>query len=468
MRSSCARSSYVDGLADAERADRRRRRLQRDVERSRTLLDVATPEWGFSQAGPGHRPRPRPRPRVSVRPDALARSDAPRAHGALCPTTRPWTSSSNDVRGGARAVPRARARRVPQRRHVRAARARDGRTRWPSSCAATWSRAAAASRTSTRCSPARAECASVVAALLRHDSGPHRADVLDDRRLQHRARRARPRPGRRDRHDRRRALRPCGARLRVRRPRARRTAVRTLGRSEALDAIVAEVTPRTRLLAVSHVLWTTGGHARRARAEGAHRAAGPRRRRAVGRRDPRRRRRARLLHRVRAEVALRPRQRPARSTSRDPEALRVATPELLRAGVVRARRRATSPREGAVASTRAGSSSRRSARARDRARPRARLALRADRGDGRALPRGACRARASRHAAGQAGLVTFRPDGDPEEHGARLFEQGVVVRDIPGTPWVRASCGWWTSDEERPLERARHRRCFRAVSATWR
>jgi hypothetical protein len=26
-----------------------------------------------------------------------------------------------------------------------------------------------------------------------------------------------------------------------------------------------------------------------------------------------------------------------------------------------------------------------------------------------------------------------------------------VVRDMPGTGWLRISCGWWTSDED--LER---------------
>jgi L-cysteine/cystine lyase len=46
----------------------------------------------------------------------------------------------------------------------------------------------------------------------------------------------------------------------------------------------------------------------------------------------------------------------------------------------------------------------------------------------------------------QAGLVTFRPEGDAEEVAARLFEQNVLVRNVPRTPWVRASCGWWTSD----------------------
>jgi len=48
----------------------------------------------------------------------------------------------------------------------------------------------------------------------------------------------------------------------------------------------------------------------------------------------------------------------------------------------------------------------------------------------------------------QAGLVTVRPDGEPDEVAVRLLERGVVVRSLPGTPWVRASCGWWTNDED--------------------
>jgi L-cysteine/cystine lyase len=54
-------------------------------------------------------------------------------------------------------------------------------------------------------------------------------------------------------------------------------------------------------------------------------------------------------------------------------------------------------------------------------------------------------------APGQAGLVTFVPDGDPEETATRLHEQGVIVRSVPGTAWVRASCGWW--NDESDLER---------------
>jgi L-cysteine/cystine lyase len=54
-------------------------------------------------------------------------------------------------------------------------------------------------------------------------------------------------------------------------------------------------------------------------------------------------------------------------------------------------------------------------------------------------------------APGQANLVSFVPEGDPGETAERLFERGVVVRDLPGTGWLRISCGWWTGDED--LER---------------
>lgn len=48
---------------------------------------------------------------------------------------------------------------------------------------------------------------------------------------------------------------------------------------------------------------------------------------------------------------------------------------------------------------------------------------------------------------GHANLVSFR-DADPEATVARLAEHGVIVRDMPGTGLVRVSCGWWTSDED--------------------
>jgi len=48
----------------------------------------------------------------------------------------------------------------------------------------------------------------------------------------------------------------------------------------------------------------------------------------------------------------------------------------------------------------------------------------------------------------QAGLVTFRPGGDPAETVVRLREQGVIVRDIPGRDLIRVSCGYWTSEDD--------------------
>lgn len=49
-------------------------------------------------------------------------------------------------------------------------------------------------------------------------------------------------------------------------------------------------------------------------------------------------------------------------------------------------------------------------------------------------------------APGQATLVSFVAGGDAAEAAARLAERGVVVRDLPGTGWLRVSCGWWTSE----------------------
>ncbi len=51
--------------------------------------------------------------------------------------------------------------------------------------------------------------------------------------------------------------------------------------------------------------------------------------------------------------------------------------------------------------------------------------------------------------AGDATLVAFRPGKDePSAVARRLTDAGVIVRDIPGFGLVRVSCGWWTSDED--------------------
>ncbi len=49
-------------------------------------------------------------------------------------------------------------------------------------------------------------------------------------------------------------------------------------------------------------------------------------------------------------------------------------------------------------------------------------------------------------------LVSFvAPSGDAAADAARLYDAGVIVRDLPGTGWLRASCGWW--NDESDLER---------------
>jgi L-cysteine/cystine lyase len=49
---------------------------------------------------------------------------------------------------------------------------------------------------------------------------------------------------------------------------------------------------------------------------------------------------------------------------------------------------------------------------------------------------------------GQGTLVSFVAPGDAADDAARLYDAGVIVRDLPGTGWLRASCGWWTSDDD--------------------
>jgi L-cysteine/cystine lyase len=51
----------------------------------------------------------------------------------------------------------------------------------------------------------------------------------------------------------------------------------------------------------------------------------------------------------------------------------------------------------------------------------------------------------------RATLVSFRAGADPADLNRGLQAQGIIVRDVPRTPFVRASVGYWTSDED--LER---------------
>jgi L-cysteine/cystine lyase len=49
---------------------------------------------------------------------------------------------------------------------------------------------------------------------------------------------------------------------------------------------------------------------------------------------------------------------------------------------------------------------------------------------------------------GHSTLVSFHPNTDPTELVESLLERGVVVRELPGRNLVRASCGWWTSEDD--------------------
>jgi L-cysteine/cystine lyase len=52
---------------------------------------------------------------------------------------------------------------------------------------------------------------------------------------------------------------------------------------------------------------------------------------------------------------------------------------------------------------------------------------------------------------GQATLVSWRVEGELAEVVAALAERGVVIRELPGTGLLRASVGWW--NDESDLER---------------
>jgi len=49
---------------------------------------------------------------------------------------------------------------------------------------------------------------------------------------------------------------------------------------------------------------------------------------------------------------------------------------------------------------------------------------------------------------GHSTLVSFRPPSDPTDLVVALQEQGVIVRELPGRNLMRASCGWWTNEDD--------------------
>jgi L-cysteine/cystine lyase len=225
--------------------------------------------------------------------------------------------------------------------------------------------------------------------------------------------------------------------------------VTTRPSQEAFDAIVAEVTPRTRVLALSHVIWTTG--------------------------------QVMPVHELKRETGLKVLVDGAQSVGaipvevgeldfytvscqkwlcgpeptgalyvRDPESLRVAVPTYFSQLSLERDGRFV-PKPGALrfdfgwlaTPALAG------------------LEAALDGAPESRFERAAGLARSARallsdrfevirpEAAGT--LVSFVAPGDPADDAARLYHAGVIVRDLPGTGWLRASCGWW--NDESDLER---------------
>ena len=212
------------------------------------------------------------------------------------------------------------------------------------------------------------------------------------------------------------------------------------------DEILAAVTPRTRLIAVSHVLWTTGRRLdlRRLREEsgvpllvdGAQSAG------AIpvdaGESD---------FYTVSAQKWLCAPEPTGALYVRDPERLRVASPGYLAQSSYEPTG-AFTPKEGAArfdsgwigGPTLAGLA--------------AALACHPEwRYEAAAAVAARCRELLEPLAEvvtppGHSTLVSFRPSGDPTKLVAALAGRDVVVRELPGRNLVRASCGWWTSEAD--------------------
>jgi L-cysteine/cystine lyase len=215
------------------------------------------------------------------------------------------------------------------------------------------------------------------------------------------------------------------------------------------DAILAAVTPRTKLVATSHVLWTTGRRLdlERIRAEtgvplladGAQSAGAiPI---SMGELD---------FYTVSAQKWLCAPEPTGALYVRDPERLRVASPGSL-AQQSYEPTGAFVPKEGAARfdSGLIGTPTLAGLVTALETHPESRYEVGAEMA-------GRCRELLAEHVEvvtppGHSTLVSFRPPGDPAELVASLEGRGVIVRELPGRNLVRASCGWWTNEDD--LER---------------
>jgi L-cysteine/cystine lyase len=223
-------------------------------------------------------------------------------------------------------------------------------------------------------------------------------------------------------------------------------AVRELPPEESLEVLLREVTPRTRLFALSHVCWMSGN---RFPAEKLKEATG-----LPVLVDGAQSAGALEIHAAAFDFYAFSCQKwlcgpdaTGGLVVREPEALPVAAPSYLSQQAYEPTG-AFTPREGAArydsnwtpVPSLAGLS--------------AALELAPEGRFERALQMAArCRERLAERveivtAPEQGTLVAFRVEGDSAELVRGLYDQGVVVRDVPGQGWIRVSCGWWTSDED--------------------
>jgi selenocysteine lyase/cysteine desulfurase len=213
------------------------------------------------------------------------------------------------------------------------------------------------------------------------------------------------------------------------------------------DALLAAVTPQTRLIAVSHVLWTTGRRldlARLRRADGppllvdGAQSAGAIPVDLAGA----------DFYTVSAQKWLCGPDPSGGLWVRDPERLRVALPSSFSAESHDEPDGSFIPKEGArrFDSGWIGAPALAGLEAALRVHPEWRY-------EAAAKTAARCRELLTPLAEvvtrpGQSTLVSFSPPGDPTALVAALAEAGVVVRELPGRNLVRVSCGWWTSEED--------------------